>query len=459
MKSCLSSRVGFAVESMFIIAIILGLISDFFYLFQFGYFPSPFFFIPVDTWMDWINTAEYSHVKGAFDTWGTIYPPFSFAFLEFVTNGNCYKFGLIEVRTCDVYGVISLHTLYLIIVLVTALTFIRIDRHIAFQRSVALTMGMPMLFALDRGNLVLMCYLCLLLAYGPLIHSTRIRWFFGACAINLKIYLISTIFAPLIKGRWRWFEGAALMTVLVYLASLTIVGDGTPSQIYHNLVAYSGAMGEKVSIDLAYYPLTYGPVLSLFKGNGFPIADYFRSDVTEFLEFTLPLVTHAVQATVVIAVFSALAKPSAVPVNRLIGHAVALSMITAESGYYALVFLILFVFMEKWQGFGRIYSILVCYFLCLPFDFKITQTPPLVQESFFGGRMVFTEYAIGAGPFVRPALVLSIAAAMSFVTIRQVLSGIWCVEGKRMQPSGGTWRSRRRLSLDPPQQLRSERSK
>ena len=435
MRSLLRKPSHLIIETGFVLIIVGGLISALVRLWKNGFLPGPFFFLPDDTWMDWVNTAEYAHVAGAYDGWGTIYPPLSFAFLKVVTDAQCYKQGLSDARFCDVYGDVMLHLVYVAVVIITAKTFLKVDRKTALHRSVAMSMGMPMLFALDRGNLVLMCYLCLLLGYGPLIQSTRWRWFFAGCVVNFKIYLIGTLFAPLLKSRWRWFEGASLATLFVYFGSLIAVGDGLPGQIYRNILNFSAALSDKVPLDVAYYPLTYGPALALFEGRGYPIADYLGSATVESLTIMIPLLQHTTQGLIVLAALATAYRPGAVSMNRLILLAISMALITSESGYYALIFMMLFIFMEPWRGIGRIYCLTICYILCIPLDITIFATPPVPKFSFLGNRTVLAEYAIGSAPFVRPFLVMTLAAGMALVTIREVW--LHCQE----EPTGGSGRN------------------
>lgn len=130
-----------------------------------------------------------------------------------------------------------------------------------------------------------------------------------------------------------------------------------------------------------------------------------------------------------------------VPMHRLVFLSIAAALITSEAGHYSTMFMVLFVFMEPWQGFGRIWSIIVCSILCIPADIPLFLVPPLVRESYLFARPVVAEYAVGVGPFIRPGLILTIVVAMSVVTCRQVLSQLRS-EGWRPQ-----WPVRRRPDL------------
>jgi len=56
--------------------------------------------------------------------------------------------------------------------------------------------------------------------------------------------------------------------------------------------------------------------------------------------------------------------------------------------------------------------------VCVPADITIDRLPPMVKESFLGGRPVWAEYMIQLGPFVRPMIFLAIPVTLALVTLR-----------------------------------------
>ena len=408
---------GNLAEPALAVAVVATLFWTLAQFFAAGYLPQPFFYEPSDTWMDWFNTAYWAHNAGAYDSWGTIYPPLSFVVLKYLTNGACYATEGLSARDCDWFGAVSLHVIFLLNAVLIWKSFRRIDSTTAIPRTIALNIGMPMLFGLERGNLVLLTLTFVLLAFGPLVRSARLRWVFAGLAINLKVYLIGSIFAYLLHRRWRWFEGALLATILVYLVSFALLGAGTPWEIYSNISNYSSGFQAVSLLDL-WYAGTYQPLISLLNSDSFPVAGMVGSRVADFFSVALPLLIHLVQLTILIAAAAAWLRPGVVPRHRTVFLAIAMALITAESGGYTEVFLILFVFMEPWRGIGSKYAIVIAYLLCLVGDIPIERVPPIVRDSFLGGRQVIAAYSVGIGPFIRPLLVLSLPFALSLVTIR-----------------------------------------
>lgn len=412
------------IEPVLAASIVSGLVWTMLHLAWYGYLPYPFFYEPSDIWMDWFNPAYWAHNGGAYDTWGSIYPPLSFVMLLFLGKSSCYVAAEgLSSRDCDWVGAVALHAIFLLNIILIARTFIKIDRSTALPRSIALASGLPMLFALERGNLIIPTFTCILLAYGPLIKSARWRWLAAGLAINFKIYLIASLFPQLLRRRWRWFEGAVIATVFVYLATLGILGEGTPNEIYDNIIGISDIYQAGSFLD-GWYSSSYTPFLSLLDGPYVPVLSIIGSQYLEILKAILPLLLYLTQATILIAIVAAWLRPEAIPMYRLTGLGIAFAVITAESGGYVQALVILFVFMERWKGVGIKWAIIACYILCIPADIPIDQYGSDVRESFLSNRPVVFNYVLTLGPFIRPLLLMSIPFALSCVTIRAVWADI-----------------------------------
>lgn len=427
-------RTQVLIEYGFAVAVLVAVIYSLWFLRQFGYLPQPFFYDYDDTYMDWFNPAYWSHQPGTYDTYLTIYPPLSYVILKFITWGPCYvdaEGG--SSRDCDVYGAVSLHLIWIACVILTAMTMRKVDRRIWMPRAFALAFGLPMLWGLERGNLILLAYIFVMLAYGPLIRSARLRWIFAGLAVNLKVYLIGTVFAQLLQRRWRWFEGALLATVGVYIISYIMFGSGTPLEIYHNIVDYSASLTIDNPLDL-WMASSLHPLMALLNSPVFPTTLYVGSRLAEFGSAALPIITTVSQATIVAAAAAIWWRPQIAPRHRLVAMIIGLALMTTEVGGYTETLVIVFVFMERFEGIGRRVAIFVSYLVCIPADISIDRLPPMVKESFLGGRTVIVQYMLQLGPFIRPMLFIAIPVSLALVTLR----ALWI--DLRLAGWGPTWR-------------------
>jgi hypothetical protein len=409
---------------------------------EWGYLPQPFFYEPSDTYMDWFNTVFWAHQPGAYEDWGTLYPPLSFVVLRLLSKASCYAGaeGVLS-RDCDWVGIVAIHAIYVINIVLIALTYRKVDCSTAVPRGFALAAGMPMLYALDRGNILLLCFTCMLLAYGPLVHSARLRWLFAGLAMNFKVYLVATIASQLLRRRWLWVEGALIAAIAVYAITYAILGEGTPTELYRNIRAFTEGWEAAALIDI-WYPATFKPMISLL-GGSFPAAQFIGSDIVEIGLALLPILTMIAQAAIVLAAAATWLRPEVVPRHRVAFLGTAMALVSSEAGGYTHILAIMFVFMERWRGFGRPLAILCCYLLCLPGDITIGEMPPLRAESYLGNSPVEVHFGFGIGMLLRPALLIIATVALSSTTIREVWQDI------RIQGWQSRWRYRCDLPILP----------
>lgn len=428
-------------EYLFAFLVLLtGIYATGFLLLQ-RYLPQPFFYEPFDVWMDWFNTAFWSHNEGAFDSWKTLYPPVSFIFLRFLTYGPCYvaNEGSFS-RDCDWYGMLTLHGWYLLNVYLIGLTFLKIDRRTALPRAFTLAAGFPMLDGLERGNLIMVAFTCFLLAHGPLLRSARWRWLMAGLTINFKIYLIGSICAYPIKRRWRWFEGTLVATIAVYAVSWGMLGAGTPFELIDNLASWNTSLNSAGSILDIWSATSLQPLIALLNGP-FPLDLLIGSGPTDFFTGLLPKLVLAGQLFIVAGTAAAWLRPEAVPTYRLVNLATCIALITSEGGQYTQSLMILLTFFEPWRsGLGVRIALVCCYVLSLSADIPIDPVASVMKNGFLNTGPVFLTYWVAVGPFVRPLFVLMVPIALSCTTMRAV----W----RDIRAQG--WKGRRRYARDLP---------
>jgi hypothetical protein len=404
-----------------------------------GYLPQPYFYDPYDLWMDWFNTGDWARDPGAYDSWGTVYAPLTFVFMKAFGFPQCYSgagnFSAFPARTCDWLGIVTLHGFYLLNCLLVAWTYMKSDRKTALPRAFALMAGFPMTSALERGNVIVVTFACVVLAFGPLLRSARWKWIAAGLAINFKVYAVAALFPQLLRRRWRWFEGALIAAVAIYVISYGLYGQGSPAQIYKNVVGYQNVTKPSEFLNIMHAG-TYGPLHNLLTHEYFPIRTLIGSKWVELGVVVLPLFQRFVQFTVVLAAAAAWLRPEAVPMYRLTNLGLSLGLITVESGAYTYMYMIFFTFLERWKGFWVKLAIVLSYLLSIQFDLALDHAPPVVRDTFFDQSTKIVRYYITLGPFVRPGLSYLIPFALACATLGAVWADI------RRQGWKGRWRYR-----------------
>ena len=131
------------------------------YFFSAGFLPLPFVFDTSDTFMDWFNPAYYAHNGLAYTEYVSVYAPLSFVLLEILGEPACYNSALYpkQARECDVVGIAAILIIFALCAILAAIAFYKRDRKTFFYRSVAFGLGLPMLYALERGNLIMIAFI------------------------------------------------------------------------------------------------------------------------------------------------------------------------------------------------------------------------------------------------------------------------------------------------------------
>jgi len=436
------------VEPLLAVLIALSVVYPIYHLLTYAYLPQPFFYSPDDLWADWFNTAYFAYDPGTYDAWQTIYPPLSFVFLRLFTTPRCYILGDgadfspgLQARTCDWWGIFSLNMFFVLAVALAAYSFYKWDRKTALWRSICVAFGFPLLDGLERGNLVLVSFIFIMLAFGPILKSARMRAVAIGMAINFKVYLIASLVPLLLRRRWRFVEWGLLSTVIVYLATYAILGRGTPFEIYRNIVAFNELQAQASDLLGLWYATTFKPHLALLASPVFSAPDMIGSRPTDLLLIVIPLLIHATQATILVAAAATWLRPGAVPYYRVINLGLMLALITSEAGGYTQIYFIYFVFFEKFEGIGRRWAIIACYLLSPCTDIAVGSVPvPVVQNTFLWGETVLVTYSVMLLPFIRPLIVLSVPFALSLVTIRAVWLDLkangWALPSRRPRGPG-----------------------
>ncbi len=407
------------VEIALALLVVAGFAATLGFFLERGHLPVPFIFDVNDTFMDWFNTAYWANNEGAYSVWRTVYPPLSFVFLRIFSLSACYASSPFHARDCDWLSQAALAGFYLIDIILVYLALRRIDPRTAPMRAVAFALGLPLLFTLERGNLILPCLAFFVVAHTPLTTSKWLQSLGHAVSINFKPYLLLPVLALAVKREWRTLELAGLATLLVYLVTLAIVGAGTPMEMVANTANWvrftSGLVWEQ-----SYFSTSYAPFL-LVEAQQFPIRDFVPSRTIDFLVGFIPRLILAGQAVTLLCLAGAWLQPDSVSRHRLSTLLMAMFLSQQSPGGYTLAFLVFLVFLEPWRRPGPIIALVAAYLLCIPYDHMVSVLWETSNNSWLGGRSVNADFGLTIGTLVRPALVILILWALALDSLAAIV--------------------------------------
>jgi hypothetical protein len=386
--------------------VLVGVVSAGYLFLRNGYLPQPFYYRVSESLLDLYTPAVWANNDRAYGAWASVYPPLSFVLLKFISLKSCYAIGDLAARDCDWLARLAFLTVYAGNIWLIYATYRVADARTAVPRAIAMALGLPMLYALERGNLLIPCFTCFALGYGDLLRGKWSRCLALALSMNFKPYLGLVALPLVIKRYWSWVFGCGVASVAVYLVTLWLYGSGRPMQIVANELIYSKEVGVSYFTDI-YYATSYWPLIRMLKAvpPGLPLAS---APVSQAWGLTLMVLLRAGQAASFACMAVGLFRPERVDVRRMGALVAGLSLtaFTTGSAGYAQIFLFFLVFFEPWRGAARITMLVAVYVLCIPFDMIIL---PVIHErelSYLGGRAVTTMFGLSLGQIVRPAILL-----------------------------------------------------
>jgi hypothetical protein len=411
-----SNRHAVILEAALCLMVVAGVVHTISFFARWGYLPQPFLYDVNNTFMDWINTAYWAHHPGAYEVWHSVYPPLSFVFLKVFSRGRCYVDDVsIASASCDWIAQAAILTIYVLNLFIIYRCYRLADRRTAILRTVALSLSLPMLFSVERGNMIVLCLTFFMLGHGRLLKSAWLRWLSIGATINFKPYLVFAVIPYLARRRWRWLEGSAIATLFIYLITYAMMGSGSPLELIENQRSWLDVTAADHWWNI-YYSTSYTSLLAALQGS-YPLLTFIDSRVLEGAIWLLPVLIRTGMLTAALAMLVTWFRPSAATTTRLAALGLSVLLTASNPGGYTEVFLLFLVFLEPWRGGARITALVAAYLLAVPFDHMLIGVIDLHQTSWLGHRQVSTSFGLAVGQFVRPGLLLTIQIALAIGTL------------------------------------------
>ena len=401
-----------------------------------GFLPQPFYFLVDQTLMDLYSTAYWDVHGGAYLTWHSLYPPLSFVFVDLFSIHKCYARGAAAGRLCDWRSATSLLLFFILNVWLVFRSYRWMRIEAPAPRTIAVCLGLPMLYALERGNLLIPCFTAFVLAFGDLLRWKPARWLAMAVAVNFKPYLIFSLL-PFVGRR---AVGGLILCGLLFLAvyGLTFLaeGAGSPLEVIANESRYAGAKTSTLFSDI-YFATSYWPLIRLLRAAP-PGLTLATPEVARAIALSLEILIRLSQVAFFACCALALLRPRPIDVRRFgaMVACISLTAFTTGSAGYVQIFLFFLLLYEPWRGPIRMTMLIGAYLLCLPVDYVIL---PVVHDhavSFLSGRAVVTRFGLSVGQLVRPGILLVIQWGLIVINFGDLMA---LGAGSRGRPANLAW--------------------
>ena len=214
-----------------------------FYFYSYGHLPSPFFIDSSDSFMDFFNTNYWALRDGRFDEWKSIYPIFVFLLSRLTISTSCLESSSsFALRSCDTYSLIYLLLPYLygsficakLLTAATPGTASHSARFLSQKNRerittllwfIAVAFSLQGLFALERGNYIVIAFLFLALS-----------------AINIKQYLLVLWVVQLIKNRFDLVLLGLIFAIMINLVGMIFIPESHYDMLIDNMLGFSSGL-------------------------------------------------------------------------------------------------------------------------------------------------------------------------------------------------------------------------
>jgi hypothetical protein len=386
-----------------------------------GFLPLPFWDDAKDTFMDFFHVNYWALHSERYSEWGSIYPPLSFVIGKLVTPANCHDvLNGFELRDCSLPSILMLIVIYVFGVFVfvrAVLKYFCINSEqkeplLIFCISTAIILSFPSLFAIERGNYILICFVFLSLALvnkNPWVSGSFISF-----AILLKPYLAPLLAAPLLKKRYKYVAGIAIFSVIANLFTAYLLGDPNAFLFIKNILVTKG-----IGISSLYEAVTsttsVASWLKLIKNPG--IIRHIGDTSTVYLSLAFYVIATLYIAVIGYILYFTKKNRDAMSEVELSLIFILLVMVTFDGvGSYGLLLILpyLIYYLLKKSGNissfkSRMYFFLIAM-LYLPADIGLGPSRAISGVSYLSGAIYSEGSQISLSGLVRPILLIAFTA-------------------------------------------------
>ena len=368
-----------------------------------GYLPAPFFYNTADTFMDYFNVQYWVYDEGRYTEWQSIYTPFSF----WIVSIFPYSESGSEPSILRDEAAFFLMGLY---VITTILTLYFQSKALIRSNKILLIMlllSMPFLFTLERGNLLFITLLVLLISS----LNYKKLWIFSifmAMAISLKIYLIALLFIPLLNLHVSRIILTLLLALFINIISANLLGESNWWLFMNNILEFSS---DARYYEWSYFTYSYQNILLAFTtlNPKYESIGFWSNLLVLSITFVFFLLVSTKY------LLSSISSKDARRNTLFLLLIMLIMIVVKNSGGY--VFILLFPFLSS-VIFNRI-SLYILLLLLLPIEIPLMTLDTITQESFISGQQVEVSRDVTSGMILRPLLFLVLYYMISINFLRK----------------------------------------
>jgi hypothetical protein len=392
--------------SVYIGIVILPIVAGFFYYIYYlmvnRYLPSPFVWSKSETFMDLFNTLHWAYDDGRYTEWDSIYPPLSFLILRLINfvfaGGDNVTAALM--RENSPFVIAGFFLIYLTVPSVVLKT--KLWQGLLTSEKIliyfAIILSTPMLFALERGNLIVLCPVLLALVLSRI---GIVRCLCIGLLINIKPYFALLMIYYIARKNWKGFTTSVVLSGLIFVVPGFFL-DNHYLNFFDNLLGFAQSNVIFSFKEVMALPTSISAFSYVLKNpEGASIASGF---LTTGLSSIMAYIIEAVKWTVIAISLVTLFTRSMVMRDSEIFTllVVAITNLGIWVGGYSIIFYIVLIpvlikLRANWLYIGLLWVI------AMPLDIIPVTTSYIGQQvSYLSNSYVDVQWSLGLGSVVRP---------------------------------------------------------
>lgn len=370
--------------------------------------------------MDFFHVMYWSENAGRYTDWHSIYPPVNFL----ITKALFWLF-LGQQQFADGFAIRE-YSSYLRLIIVAGYfalpawammttvwnTFSRLQRALLY---IFWVLSAPLLFGMERGNLVVICVIFVALA---LEGDGWKRLVAIATLINIKPYFSILLLAPALSGKWEDCVATGLLAVAIFLATGLIL-DPNFLDFFQNIFTFSRASvfsgREVLALPSSISAFAYALRVALSEGS--PLVGSSFLNIAS-LSVALIWINQMALALALVALLLSARRFSQTQIIAIL-LVMTSNLGVWTGGYLMIVYPLLLPVLMTFHA-KRIHLTLLILIL-VPSDTIILFKESLgVRDVFLSGSAATVEYQLALGTVLRPALNLCLLISLSLEALAKV---------------------------------------
>jgi hypothetical protein len=364
--------------------------------------------------MDLFNPMYWALENGRYTDWGSVYPPLNFVILKlinFVFAGE-WSGDPEFMRDNSPWVIVGFCLIYLAIP-----AFMLKTRHWReFSNAekspvyLAIILSTPMLFALERGNLVVFCPLLLAIVLSRIGFS---RCFSIALLINLKPYFVLLMFYYVVRKNWKALATCVALSGL-FFAIPGLALDNHFFVFLKNIFNFSQDEGIFSLREVMSFPSSISAFSYVLKSqDGAMFASHFlNADTIAFVINIIEIIKwSALTTSLAVLIIRPRVMRDAEIFTLLI---VIITNLGVWVGGYTLIYYIALIpFLIKLRA-SWLYIVLLVL-MAMPLDI-VSLAGDFIgkQYSYLSGLQVDVQWTLGLGSVIRPVINIIFLMLLSF---------------------------------------------